>query len=63
LAGFLGALAVSVTSFLALLVVTEWDRSLFGDVRLWRSLVVGAATVGLVAALSALTVAPGCPSC
>ena len=53
LAGIAGALVATVASLALLLVLTRWDRSLFGDPRLWRSLGYGAVTVGLVAALAA----------
>lgn len=65
LAGTAGALLASVASLALLLVLTSWDRSLFADPRLWRSLAFGAITVGLVAAmatgLGALTRSTGLP--
>ena len=53
LAGTAGALLASAASLALLLVLTRWDRSLFADPRLWRSLAFGAVTVGLVAAMAA----------
>jgi ABC-2 type transport system permease protein len=47
------ALLASAASFALLLVLTRWDRGLYADPRLWRSLAYGAVTVGLVAALAA----------
>jgi ABC-2 type transport system permease protein len=53
LAGTAGALLASAASLALLLVLTRWDRGLFADPRLWRSLAFGAVTVGLVAAMAA----------
>jgi len=53
LAGTAGALLASAASLALLLVLTRWDRSLFADPRLWRSLAFGAVMVGLVAAMAA----------
>jgi ABC-2 type transport system permease protein len=53
LAGTAGALLASAASLALLLVLTSWDRDLFADPRLWRSLALGAVTVGLVAAMAA----------
>jgi ABC-2 type transport system permease protein len=65
LAGTAVALLASAGSFAMLLVLTRWDGSLFADPRLWRSLVLGAVTTGLVAALAvglgALTRGAGLP--
>jgi ABC-2 type transport system permease protein len=46
------ALAASAASIALLLVLTSWDRSVFADPRLWRSVALGIVTTGLVAALA-----------
>jgi ABC-2 type transport system permease protein len=46
------ALAASAASIALLLVLTGWDRSVFADPRLWRSVALGIVTTGLVAALA-----------
>jgi ABC-2 type transport system permease protein len=46
------ALAASVASIALLLALTSWDRSVFADPRLWRSVALGIVTTGLVAALA-----------
>jgi ABC-2 type transport system permease protein len=59
------ALVASAASIALLLVLTTWDRSLFADPRLWRSVTLGIVTTGLVAALAvglaALTRGSGLP--
>jgi ABC-2 type transport system permease protein len=57
LAGTAGALLASAASLALLLVLTRWDRSLFADPRLWRSLAFVAVTAGL----GALTRGTGLP--
>jgi ABC-2 type transport system permease protein len=58
-------LAASAASIALLLVLTSWDRSVFTDPRLWRSVALGIMTTGLVAALAvglaALTRSSGLP--
>jgi hypothetical protein len=65
LAAAAGALLTSAASFGLLLLITRWDAGLFADPRMWRSLAIGAGTVGLVAAcatgLAALTRGTGLP--
>jgi ABC-2 type transport system permease protein len=46
------ALAASAVSIALVLALTTWDRSLFADPRLWRSITLGIVTTGLVAALA-----------
>jgi ABC-2 type transport system permease protein len=59
------ALAASAVSIALVLVLTTWDRSVFADPRLWRSITLGILTAGLVAALAvglaALTRSSGLP--
>jgi ABC-type transport system involved in multi-copper enzyme maturation permease subunit len=57
------ALVASAASIALLLGLTSWDGGVFADPRLWRSIALGIASAGLVAALAvglaALAVAAG----
>jgi ABC-2 type transport system permease protein len=65
LLGAAAALAASAASIALLLALTGWDRSVFADPRLWRSITLGIVSAGLVAALAvglaALTRSSGLP--